>query len=122
MELNLFAPERDDSEMPNMPPEKDPAFWVMVAAALRDHGLAAALAAVLTYLRVLYDGKESRWDRQLLEAALGGVLVFLVGVGAEKAGMGGGLSYAVAGVVGVLGVEQVRQLGRRWAERKSDSL
>ncbi|WP_228393641.1 phage holin family protein [Pseudomonas helleri] len=111
-----------ENEMPTMPPEKDPTFWVMFAAALRDHGLPAALAAVLTYLRVLYDDKEPRWDRRLIEAALGAVLVFLVGVGAEKFGMGGGLSYAVAGFVGVLGVEQVRQVGRRWAERKADSV
>ena len=73
-------------------------------------------------VRVLYDDKEPRWDRRLIEAALDGVLVFLVGVGAEKFGMGGGLSYAVAGFVGVLGVEQVRQVGRRWAERKADSV
>ena len=108
--------------MPNMPPEKDPTFWVIVAAALKEHGLAGLLAFGLSYLRILYDDKEPRWDRQLIEAALGGVLVFLVGIGAEKFGMGGGLSYAVAGVVGVLGVEQVRQLGRRWAEKKADSL
>lgn len=108
--------------MSTMPPEKDPTFWVIVFAALKDHGFAGLLAFALSYLRILYDDKEPRWDRQLLEAALGGVLVFLVGVGAEKAGMGGGLSYAVAGAVGVLGVEQVRQLARRVVERKADSL
>lgn len=106
--------------MSNMPPEKDPTFWVIVIAALKDHGLAGLLAFGLSYLRILYDDKEPRWDRRLIEASLGGVLVFLVGVGAEKAGMGGGLSYAVAGFVGILGVEQVRQFGRRWAEKKAD--
>lgn len=108
--------------MPNMPPEKDLTFWVIVTAALKDHGLAGLLAFVLSYLRILYEAKEPRWDRQLLEAALGGVLVFLVGIGAEKAGLGGGWSYGVGGVVGVLGVEQVRLFARRWAERKADSL
>lgn len=106
--------------MPNMTPEKDPTFWVMVAAAFKDHGLAALLAFALTYLRSLYDDKEPRWDRQLLEAALGGVLVFMVGIGAEKFGMSGGYSYAVAGAVGVFGVEQVRQFGRRLAEKRAD--
>lgn len=108
--------------MPNMPPEKDPTFWVMLAASLRDHGLAAALAAVLSYLRILYDEKEHRWDRRLIEAALGGVLTFLVGMGAEKFGMGGGLSYAVAGSVGFLGVDQVRKWASAWGSRKLDSL
>lgn len=108
--------------MSNMPPEKDPAFWVMLLAALRDHGLAAGLAFALSYLRILYDDKEPNRERQFLEAALGGVLVFLVGLGAEKAGLSSGWSYGVAGFIGVLGVEQVRQLGRRWAEKRTDSL
>lgn len=108
--------------MSTMPPEKDPTFWVMFAASLRDHGLPAALAALLSYLRVLYDDKEPRWDRRLIEASLGGVLVFSFGVGAEKFGLGGGYSYAVGGFVGVLGVDQVRRFASRWAERKADSL
>lgn len=107
--------------MPAMPPEKDPTFWVMLAAALRDHGLPAALAAVLSYLRILYDDKEPRWERRLLEAALGGVLAFLVGIGAEKFGLSGGYSYGVAGVVGALGIDQVRQMATRWANRKVDA-
>lgn len=108
--------------MPNMPPEKDPTFWVIVAAALKDHGFVGLMAFALSYLRILYDDKEPRWDRQLLEAALGGVLTFLVGIGIEKFGLGGGWSYGFAGVVGVLGVEQVRQFGRRVAERKAETL
>ena len=106
--------------MPPMPPEKDPGFWFVLVAAFRDHGLPAALAAVLTLLRIMYDDKEPRWDRRLLEAALGGVLTFLVGVGAERFGVSGGYSYAVAGVVSVLGIEQVRQFATRWASRKVD--
>ncbi|MNF00357.1 Phage holin family (Lysis protein S) [compost metagenome] len=49
------------------------------------------------------------------------MLAFLVGVGAEKFGLAGGYSYAVAGVVGVLGIEQVRQMATRWANRKVDA-
>lgn len=108
--------------MPTMPPEKDPTFWVMLAASLRDHGLAATLAAVLSYLRILYDDKEHRWERRLIESALGGVLTFLVGVGAEQFGMGGGFSYAVAGSVGVLGVDQVRKWASSWGNRKVEAL
>lgn len=108
--------------MPNMPPEKDPTFWVLVLAALREHGLAVALAFALSYVRILYDDKEANPWRQLLEATLGAILVLLVGLGAEKFGLSGGWSYAVAGFVGVLGVEQVRRFGRRWAERKVEQL
>ena len=31
-------------------------------------------------------------------------------------------SFATAGFIGVLGVEQARQLGKRWAERKADEI
>ncbi|VVN67574.1 hypothetical protein PS726_00193 [Pseudomonas fluorescens] len=108
--------------MPNMPPEKDPLFWALVVNAFREHGLAVALAFALSYVRILYDDKEADPWRQLLEAVLGSILTLVVGLGAEKFGISGGWSYAVAGFVGVLGVEQVRQLGKRWAKRKVDSL
>ena len=101
-------------------PDKDPSFWVVVILALREHGLAVALAFFLSYIRILYDDKEPSPVRQLLEALLGALLVFLVGLASEKFVMSSGWSYAVAGFVGVLGVEQVRQLGRKWAERKAD--
>ncbi|WP_443191390.1 phage holin, lambda family [Pseudomonas indica] len=101
-------------------PERDPAFWATVLLALREHGLAVGLAFVLSYIRILYDDKEPSPVRQLLEALLGSLLVLLVGLGAEKFGMSSGWSYAVAGFVGVLGVNQVRAFARKWAARKVD--
>ncbi|MDV5862008.1 phage holin, lambda family [Pseudomonas mendocina] len=99
-------------------PDKDPSFWAIVLLALREHGLAVALAFVLSYVRILYDDKEPKPVRQLLEASLGALIVFLVGLAAEKFGMSSGWSYAVAGFVGVLGVNQVRTLAQKWASRK----
>lgn len=107
--------------MPKMP-ERDPAFWATVLLALREHGLAVGLAFVLSYIRILYDDKEPSPVRQLLEALLGSLLVLLVGLGAEKFGMSSGWSYAVAGFVGVLGVNQVRAFARKWASRKVDQV
>lgn len=99
-------------------PDKDPSFWAIVLLALREHGLAVALAFVLSYVRILYDDKEPKPVRQLLEASLGALIVLLVGLAAEKFGMSSGWSYAVAGFVGVLGVNQVRTLAQKWASRK----
>lgn len=99
-------------------PDKDPSFWAVVILALREHGLAVALAFFLSYIRILYDDKEPSPVRQLLEALLGALLVFLVGLASEKFGMSSGWSYAVAGFVGVLGVNQVRAMARRWAAKK----
>lgn len=101
--------------------DKDPSFWMVIILALREHGLAVALAFILSYVRILYDDKESSPVRQLLEAMLGALLVLLVGLAAEKFGMSSGWSYAVAGFVGVLGVNQVRAMARKWAAKKVES-
>lgn len=107
--------------MKNMTPDKDPAFWHALWSDVREHVAAAGLGTLLSYLRIRWEGKETSPARQLLEAALGGVLVFLVGIASQKFGLSGGWSYALAGVVGTFGVEQVRQLGRKWAEKKVDA-
>jgi len=103
-------------------PEKDPSFWSLVLTALRDNGLAMALTFALTYLRIQYDGKETRPVRQIIEAALGSLITMVVGLSVKEFGFSIAWSFATAGFVGVLGVEQVRQIGRRFAERKADSL
>ncbi|EIU5460361.1 phage holin family protein [Pseudomonas aeruginosa] len=108
--------------MPHMQPEKDPSFWALLLAALNGHGLAVALAFLLSWVRILFDANEPNIWRQLLEAALGAALVLVAGLASEKFGLSGGWSYALAGFVGVFGVEQVRRLGRRWARRKVDQL
>lgn len=106
--------------MPTMP-EKDPAFWAPLIMLLREHGGAAVLTFTISFLRICWEGKETSWPRRLLEAALGASLVFLVGIAAEKFGLNGGWSYAIAGFIGVLGVDQVRLIARRWAERKVEA-
>ncbi|RCL22988.1 phage holin, lambda family [Pseudomonas sp. AFG_SD02_1510_Pfu_092] len=107
--------------MDDMTPEKDPVFLTDLLVLLREHGLAACMGFALSWLRVRWEGKETSLKRQMLEAVLSGVLVFLVGIAAEKFGLSGGWSYAVAGFVGFLGVEQVRQLGRKWAEKRAEA-
>jgi len=104
-------------EMAHMP-EKDPSFWVLVLTALRENGLAMGLTFALSWLRIQYDGQETRPVRQLIEATLGALIVMVVGLTVKEFGLSIAWSFATAGFVGVLGVEQARQLGRRWAERK----
>lgn len=98
--------------------EKDPTIWAVAALALREHGMAVALTFALSYLRILYDDRESNPVRQLIEAALGAVLVLMVGITAEHFGMSGGWSYLVGGFVGTMGVNQVRLIASKWAQRK----
>lgn len=99
-------------------PERDPSFWVALMLTLRDHGLAAILAFVLGYLRIRFDDKETNPVRQLIEASLGAVLVLVIGLTAEKFGLSTGWSYAAAGFVGTLGVNQVRAWARKWGDKK----
>ncbi|HFD4414358.1 TPA: phage holin family protein, partial [Pseudomonas aeruginosa] len=112
-----FPPRRGDIETMKMP-EKDPSFWATVLLALREQGLAMGLAFILTWLRTQYEGKEPSIVRQLIEAALGAMLVMVVGLTAKEFGWSPAWQFFAAGFVGVLGVSTVQKLGARWAERK----
>lgn len=107
--------------MPNMP-EKDPANWAALLMVLREHGLAAALTFVLSYVRILYDDREPKMVRQFLEATLGSLMVLTIGLTAEHFQLSSGWSYAAGGFIGTLGVNWVRTMARRWATRKADLL
>jgi lambda family phage holin len=103
--------------MPKMP-EKSPEFWVALAAALREHGLAMMLTFVLSYIRIhLYGDKKSPLAK-LLEATFGALLIMLVGLGVNAMGANLAWTLFAAGLIGLLGVDQVRALAGKWAERK----
>lgn len=101
-------------------PKKAPSFWALVLTALREDGLAMVLTFARTWLRIQYDAKETRPWRQFIEATLGALIVMVVGLTVKEFGVSIAWSFATAGFIGVLGVEQTRQLGKRWAERKAD--
>lgn len=103
-------------------PDKDPSFWVLVLTALRENGLAMVLTFALTWLRIQYDAKETTPWRQFIEATLGALIVMVVGLTVKEFGFSIAWSFFAAGFVGILGVEQARKLGNRWAERKADEL
>ena len=98
-------------------PQNNHDFWTLLVNG--GNILAGILAFALSYLRILYDDKEPRPVRRLLEALLGGLLVYIIGMTCEAFGLHSGWSYAAAGFVGVLGVDQVRQMAQRWANRKA---
>lgn len=98
--------------------QHDPDIIDTLQKAVHAQGMATALAFVLGYLRIMYDEKEPRPIRRLIEASLGAVLVFIIGMTCENFGVSPGWSYAAAGFVGVLGVDQVRLLAQKWAKAK----
>ncbi len=103
-----------------MTPEQ-PNFLSELIQTINTHGLAAAMALVLSWLRIQYDDKEPKLVRRLLEACLGGVAVLAIGKSFEALGISSGWTYAAAGFIGVAGVDFVRELAKKWAQRKSDN-
>lgn len=103
--------------MNNMP-EKDPAFWAGVVITLREHGLVMMLTFVLSYLRIRLYIEQPTVARSVLEATVGAVLVMIIGMGVQAAGMNMAWTLFTAGFVGILGIDQARVLGKRWTERK----
>lgn len=105
--------------------DKDPSTYSMLAglwAALSEPTRAAFLSTVIALCRVMYDGREPRMIRRLLEAALCGSIALGIASGAEAMGMPAGMGTFIGAAVGLFGADQVRSWGRRIAERKvSDS-
>ena len=79
---------------------------------------AAMLAAVVALLRVVYDGKEPRWFRRTLEATLCGCIALGVACLCEGLGLRQGWATFLGASIGLLGADQVRELGRRVANRR----
>ena len=75
---------------------------------------AAILAVLVAMLRIMYDGKEPRWVRRLLEASLCGAIALGVAHLTESLGMPHGWGTFLGAVVGLLGADYVRELGRKY--------
>lgn len=98
--------------------DKDPGFWASIVDIFKNHGFAAILTFVLSYVRIIYDNDEPRTLRQLIEATLGGLIVLTVGLTCEHLGLPVGWSYFAAGFIGLVGVDQVRVFARKWTQRR----
>lgn len=102
-------------------PEKDPLTigsilqWLSSSAAL--HG--AVMASVISFLRVLYDGKEKRWQRRVLESAICGCLTLCCFGVVRLMGWPDALAVTMGGAVGFLGVDQIRSIALRRLSRES---
>lgn len=100
-------------------PEKSPEFWAAILIALREHGLAMTLTFVLSYIRIhLYGERKSR-TASLIEALFGALLIMLVGLAVNSLGANLAWTLFAGGLIGLLGIDQVRALAGKWAERKA---
>lgn len=95
-------------------PNKDPALWSLVLVWLSDNWptlYGTILATVIAWLRVTYDGGKGR--RRCLEASLIGVITFAFISGFSWFGIPPQASGPVGGIVGLFGVDKVREIAAR---------
>ena len=79
---------------------------------------AAVLATLVAVLRVFYDGREPRWFRRVLEAALCGAIALAIATLCGAIGLADGWGTFLGASVGLFGADQVREWGRRFASKR----
>ena len=77
-------------------------------------------SAVMSFLRVVYDGKETRPARIALECGVAGGLAVVAGHAVIALGISVSWTLAVSGAIGFLGVNQIRKLAQYAIKRKID--
>ncbi len=81
---------------------------------------AAIVGALIALIRVMYDAREPRLMRRLLESALCGAIALCVASAAETLGLEAGYSTFFGGAIGLLGADQVRVWARLLVQRRID--
>lgn len=95
---------------------KDPGVWVAIFAWLSQHSqviYAAVLSISISALRIVYRGGTCK--AVLLESVLCGCITLAIISGLSIVGLSQAASAFVGGMVGLLGVEKIRQLAERFA-------
>lgn len=103
-------------------PEKDPAIWAAIWSAIT--GLSApvkgaAMATLISYLRVMYDGKETHQVRVILEALICGSLSLCATSVISWLQLPSDLAIAAGGAIGFMGVNTLRDYMLRWIGRQA---
>ncbi|MBO2926667.1 phage holin, lambda family [Metapseudomonas otitidis] len=103
--------------------EKDPGLWQDILAQVKDLSPAwqgFVMAFVIAVLRAIYDGKEKRWQRILLEALICGGLTLAASTAIAWFNLPESLAIAFGGALGFLGVMQARKLALRFLNIRVD--
>ena len=104
-------------------PEKDPNNWAALWAAVSTSATwqGTIMASIIAALRVLYDGKETRWTRIALESLICGALSLCASNLVQWGGLPASVSIAAGGAIGFLGVTTIREFLVKWAGKRADS-
>lgn len=104
-------------------PEKDPSLWAQLWLALSTSPAfqGAIMASIIAALRVLYDGKETRLTRIVLESLICGALSLCSSSVIEWLGWPPTLAVAAGGAIGFLGVTTIREYLVRWLGKRAET-
>ena len=81
--------------------------------------IGAVTAVLIAVLRVIYDGKERRPMRILLEAILCGALSFTASAGIEAVGLDPDWAIFAGGMIGYLGADTARSVALKYLKDKT---
>lgn len=94
-------------------PFRDPNNW------LRPEIMAPLLSFVLAFLRTIYSNDGNPWSRRFLESTICGLITLSATYGVDAMGVHGDWKYAVAGGIGFLGVDYIRNLTKKFLDKKA---
>jgi lambda family phage holin len=103
--------------------DKDPGFLAAAWSAidgLSDTVKGAAMAFFIAYLRILYDGKESRQVRVILESLICGGLSLCFATVIGYLNMPSDIAIAAGGAIGFLGVNKLSAWIGKWIGKQVD--
>ena len=83
-------------------------------------GMGVIMAVVIATLRILYDRKETRPIRVILEAVLCGTLSLTASSGISALGLSADWAIFAGGVIGYFGADTVRTLAVRFLKNKTN--
>lgn len=103
-------------------PEKDPNFWAGIWVALSTPSWQGAIMAIIiSFLRVLYDAKETSKVRIMLESLICGALSLSASSIIEWMDWPPSLAVGAGGAIGFIGVTAIRELIMRFLGKKVDA-
>jgi lambda family phage holin len=101
--------------------DKDPTFWAAGWSFITSLSAAtkgAIMAFFIAYLRIMYDGKETRRIRTLLEALLCGSLSLCATSVIKWMSLPPDMAIAIGGAIGFVGVNTMREKIIKLVDRK----
>lgn len=101
-------------------PEKDPNNWLMLFDILPDSVKGAAMAFIVSMLRIMYDNQEPNWMRRLTEGFICAFLAYGIFSLTKAMGLSSDFAFVGSVLVGFLGADFVREKARLFVTKKAE--